>query len=92
MHEIGDILLRLNEEERLTLRLVEQKLPCARRVASHFCMLDKGRCVVTGAIAGLNDGAVRPQAAEPPVLIPALKRSTSASTYDARSVRSGPST
>ncbi len=33
-----------------------------------------------------------PQAAEPPVLIPALKRSTSASTYEARSVRSGPST
>ena len=59
VHEIGDILLRLNEEESLTLLLVEQKLPFARRVASHFCMLDKGRCVVTGAIADLNDRAVR---------------------------------
>jgi urea transport system ATP-binding protein len=59
VHEIGDILLKLNEEEGLTLLLVEQKLPFARRVASQFCMLDKGRCVVTGAIADLNEGAVR---------------------------------
>jgi urea transport system ATP-binding protein len=59
VHEIGDILLKLNEEEGLTLLLVEQKLPFARRVASQFCMLDKGRCVVTGAIAELNEGAVR---------------------------------
>jgi urea transport system ATP-binding protein len=59
VHEIGDILLKLNEEEGLTLLLVEQKLPFARRVASRFCMLDKGRCVVTGAIAELNEGAVR---------------------------------
>src|SRR3954468_6255877 len=35
VHEIGDILLRLNEEESVTLLLVEQKLPFARRVASH---------------------------------------------------------
>jgi urea transport system ATP-binding protein len=59
VHEIGDILLKLNEEAGLTLLLVEQKLPFARRVASRFCMLDKGRCVVTGAIADLNEGAVR---------------------------------
>jgi urea transport system ATP-binding protein len=59
VHEIGDILLKLNEEEGLTVLLVEQKLPFARRVASQFCMLDKGRCVVTGAIAELNEGAVR---------------------------------
>ena len=59
VHEIGDILLKLNEEEGLTLLLVEQKLPFARRVASQFCMLDKGRCVVTGAIGELNEGAVR---------------------------------
>ena len=59
VHEIGDILLKLNEEEGLTVLLVEQKLPFARRVASQFCMLDKGRCVVTGTIAELNEGAVR---------------------------------
>ena len=41
--EIGDIVLRLNKEEGLTVLLVEQKLPFARRVASEFCILDKGR-------------------------------------------------
>ena len=42
VHEIGDIVLRLNKEEGLTVLLVEQKLPFARRVASEFCILDKG--------------------------------------------------
>ena len=38
VHEIGDIILRLNQEEGLTVLLVEQKLPFARRVASEFCI------------------------------------------------------
>src|SRR4030095_14691216 len=32
VHEIGDIVLKLNREEGLTVLLVEQKLPFARRV------------------------------------------------------------
>ena len=36
VHEIGDVLLRLNRDEGLTILLVEQKLPFARRVASDF--------------------------------------------------------
>jgi urea transport system ATP-binding protein len=59
VHEIGDILLKLNEEAKLTLRLVEQKLPFARRVASEFCILDKGRQVAAGPIANLTDQFVR---------------------------------
>ena len=43
VHEIGDIILRLNREDGLTVLLVEQKLPFARRVASEFCILEKGR-------------------------------------------------
>ena len=39
VHEIGDIVLKLNKEEGLTVLLVEQKLPFARRVASEFCIL-----------------------------------------------------
>jgi len=39
--------------------LVEQKLPFARRVASEFCVLDKGRRVAAGPIAELTDGVVR---------------------------------
>jgi len=59
VHEIGDIILKLNKEEGLTVLLVEQKLPFARRVASEFCILDKGRKVAGGAIEELTDQFVR---------------------------------
>jgi urea transport system ATP-binding protein len=59
VHEIGDIILRLNKEEGLTVLLVEQKLPFARRVASEFCILDKGRRVASGSISELTDELVR---------------------------------
>ena len=59
VHEIGDIILRLNKEEGLTVLLVEQKLPFARRVASEFCVLDKGRRVAAGPISELTDDVVR---------------------------------
>ena len=59
VHEIGDILLKLNQEEGLTVLLVEQKLPFARRVASEFCVLDKGRRVAAGSIGELTDDVVR---------------------------------
>jgi len=59
VHEIGDIVLKLNKEEGLTVLLVEQKLPFARRVASEFCILDKGRRVASGAIDELTDQFVR---------------------------------
>jgi urea transport system ATP-binding protein len=58
VREIGDILLRLNKEEGLTVLLVEQKLPFARRVASEFCILDKGRRVAAGEIGALTDDVV----------------------------------
>lgn len=59
VHEIGDIILRLNEDAGLTVLLVEQKLPFAHRVASDFCILEKGRCVAGGTIDGLTDDIVR---------------------------------
>jgi urea transport system ATP-binding protein len=59
VHEIGDIIMRLNREANLTVLLVEQKLPFARRVASEFRIIDKGRVVADGAIAGLTDDLVR---------------------------------
>jgi urea transport system ATP-binding protein len=59
VHEIGDIILKLNQEEGLTVLLVEQKLPFARRVASEFCILDKGRRVAAGPIGDLTDDVVR---------------------------------
>jgi len=59
VHEIGDIILTLNREQGLTVLLVEQKLPFARRVASDFCILDKGRHVAAGPIEELTDDVVR---------------------------------
>jgi len=59
VHEIGDIIVKLNQEEGLTVLLVEQKLPFARRVASEFCILDKGRRVAAGPIGDLTDEVVR---------------------------------
>src|SRR5688500_3929849 len=59
VHEIGDIILKLNEDAGLTVLLVEQKLPFARRVASDFRILEKGRCVASGPIGDLTDGLVR---------------------------------
>lgn len=59
VREIGDTILRLNHEHGLTVLLVEQKLPFARRVASQFRIIDKGRAVAAGAIAELSDELVR---------------------------------
>jgi urea transport system ATP-binding protein len=59
VHEIGDLILRLNQEQQLTVLIVEQKLPFVRRVASDFCILDKGRHVASGGIGELSDEMVR---------------------------------
>ena len=59
VHGIGDIIIKLNREAGVTVMLVEQKLPFARRVASDFCILEKGRCVAGGSIEELTDDDVR---------------------------------
>jgi len=58
VHEIGDVILKLNKERGLTVLLVEQKLPFARRVADRFCLMEKGRVVAQGEIGALSDGLV----------------------------------
>ena len=59
VHEIGDTIIRLNRELGMTVLLVEQKLPLARRVADRFYVLDKGRSVASGAMSDLDDALVR---------------------------------
>jgi urea transport system ATP-binding protein len=58
VREIGDIILKLNKETGLTVLLVEQKLPFARRVATDFRILEKGRSVASGPIDQLSDDIV----------------------------------
>jgi len=54
---IGDVLIGLKEKG-LTLLLVEQKLPFARRVGDYFCIMDRGRVVATGKMSDLSDDIV----------------------------------
>jgi urea transport system ATP-binding protein len=58
VREIGDVLTMLNKEEGLTVLLVEQKLAFARRVASRFCLMERGRAVASGAMSELSDELV----------------------------------
>ena len=58
VRQIGDVILELNRERGLTVLLVEQKLPFAKRVADHFCIMEKGRLVAGGPIAELDDELV----------------------------------
>jgi urea transport system ATP-binding protein len=59
VQEIGDLIIRLNRDLGLTVLLVEQKLPFARRVADRFCVMDKGRVVASDAMDKLSDDLVR---------------------------------
>ena len=59
VHEIGDIIRRLTGEIGLTVLLVEQKLPFARRVADRFCILERGRSVADGAMSELSEDLVQ---------------------------------
>jgi urea transport system ATP-binding protein len=54
---IGDVLIGLKEQG-LTILLVEQKLPFARRVGDYFCIMDRGRAVATGKMSDLSDDIV----------------------------------
>jgi urea transport system ATP-binding protein len=58
VHAISDLLLRLQEELSLTLVVVEQKLPFARRVGRRFVILDRGRVVAAGPMGDLTDDFV----------------------------------
>ena len=56
--DIGDVLIKLNQQEKLTLLVVEQKLAFARRIGTHFCIMDRGRAVATGPMSELTDDLV----------------------------------
>jgi urea transport system ATP-binding protein len=59
VQQIGDVLLKLNEEENVTILLVEQKLPFARRVGQQFTIMDKGRSVASGPMQKLSDQLIQ---------------------------------
>jgi urea transport system ATP-binding protein len=59
VQEIGDIIIRLNEESNITIIMVEQKLPFARRVGKDFIIMDRGRTVSIGKMGELNDELIK---------------------------------
>lgn len=59
VRDIGEVIRKLNRELNLTVLLVEQKLPFARRVADDFFIMEKGSVVATGAMENLSDDLVQ---------------------------------
>lgn len=59
VHELGDVIRRLYAEEKVSVLLVEQKLPFARRVAEHFFLMDRGSVVASGRMSELSEELVR---------------------------------
>lgn len=59
VQQIGDVILKLNEEEGLTVILVEQKLGFARRVGKEFRLMEKGRIVAADKMANLSEDLIR---------------------------------
>lgn len=57
--QIGGVIRKLIEEDGLTVLLVEQKLPFARKYADRFAILDRGRRVAEGEIAGLTNELIK---------------------------------
>lgn len=55
--QIAEVLLELRASG-LTILLVEQKLPFVRKVADRFCIMDRGRGVLTGTLDKLDDEVV----------------------------------
>lgn len=57
--QIGEVIRKLIDEDGLTVLLVEQKLPFARKYADRFVIMNRGRPVAKGAIGELSDGLIK---------------------------------
>lgn len=58
VREIENVLVRLNQEMGITIILVDQNIPFARRVSDKFIVMDNGRIAVSGSGEELNDDIV----------------------------------
>ena len=59
VQQIGDVILKLNAEDNLTVILVEQKLGFARKVGEVFQLMEKGRVVASDAMEHLSADLIR---------------------------------
>ncbi|PKM36616.1 MAG: ABC transporter ATP-binding protein [Gammaproteobacteria bacterium HGW-Gammaproteobacteria-10] len=58
-NEVREAIKIINREMGVTVLLVEQKLPFARKVADRFCILERGRSVASGAMDELDETKVK---------------------------------
>lgn len=59
VQQIGEVIRKLISEEQLTVLLVEQKLPFARKFADRFVIMDRGQNLAEGEIAELSDELIK---------------------------------
>ncbi len=59
VQEIGDVITQLVQDHGMTILLVEQKLPFARRVGERYLILDRGRLMVEGDMSALDDTLIK---------------------------------
>lgn len=57
--EIAEIMRRLNKEIGLTVLLVEQKLPFARKMGDRFYIIDRGTHVADGQMFSLGEDLIK---------------------------------
>jgi len=57
--QIGQVIRQLIKEDGLTVLLVEQKLPFARKYADRFVIMDRGRPVAKGEIRELSNELIK---------------------------------
>ena len=57
--EIAEIMRRLNKEIGLTVLLVEQKLPFARKMGDRFYIIDRGAHVADGQMSSLGEDLIK---------------------------------
>ena len=58
VQQIGEVIDYLTKEEKMTVILVEQKLPFARKHGDNFFILDRGSVVANGTMDELSDDIV----------------------------------
>jgi urea transport system ATP-binding protein len=57
--EVREGIIKIKQELGVTILLVEQKLPFARKVADRFYIMDRGRGVAAGRMEQLDEGMVK---------------------------------
>ncbi|MFV0481463.1 MAG: urea ABC transporter ATP-binding subunit UrtE [Campylobacteraceae bacterium] len=57
--QIGDVIDYLTKEEKITVLLIEQKLPFARKHGDNFFIMDRGSIMAKGEMSKLSDAVIK---------------------------------